>query len=89
MPPQPADKQSKLFIEHRYEQSILSLLAKKAEAWAVADENYFFPEWGHGTDFPIWAMRNRTGANAYKRDIRDLMHLIFSRVESSVRKYLR
>jgi hypothetical protein len=89
MPPELNDHQCDLFIDHRHDQSILSLLAKKANCYSILDETYFFPDWNEGSDFPIWAMRNRTGADIHRRNFGDLIHLTFSRAERFIRKYLK
>lgn len=48
--------------QNRHDQSIFSSLAKKYEMFSISDETYFYPEWyPAGRDYPIWAMRNRSG----------------------------
>ncbi len=53
------------FIDHRHDQSVLSLLVKKqmkkdVSPCVIKDETYFEPNWyKDGKDFPIWAVRNR------------------------------
>ncbi len=49
------------FIEHRHDQSILSLLFKKYGTVALPDETYFADWQKDGIKFPIWAIRNRNG----------------------------
>lgn len=49
------------FIEHRHDQSVISLIFKKYKRFTIPDETYFHPDWMRGLKFPIWAIRNRTG----------------------------
>jgi len=46
------------FIEHRHDQSVLSLLLKKHGSIIIDDETYFV-NWNDGIDSPILAMRMR------------------------------
>lgn len=47
---------------HRHDQSILSCLAKSSNLEPIPDEAYFAPNWGRGgVNYPLWAVRNRTG----------------------------
>jgi hypothetical protein len=57
---------------HRWEQSILSLLVKNSGMKFISDETFWAPNWSQGINYPIWAMRNRSGGNAYRRNIIDL-----------------
>lgn len=44
--------------EHRFDQSIFSLLSKKYNLYCIPDETYWYPNWNtDGKDFPIWATR--------------------------------
>jgi hypothetical protein len=48
-------------VEHRHDQSILSLMWKKAGLYTVQNETYFAPNWkSTGREYPIWAARNRS-----------------------------
>lgn len=48
------------FLEHRHDQSIFSLLAKKNNFFAIPDETYWNPDWNtSGKNYPIWATRLR------------------------------
>jgi hypothetical protein len=76
------------FISHRWEQSIISLLAKKYELAAIPDETYWFPNWILGVDFPIWAMRNRSGGDAFRRNPWDLIQIGAARVERNINDWL-
>ena len=57
------------FIEHRHDQSILSLLVKKGEfnylssEYSIKGERYFAPDWNRGKKFPILTMRTRHGTS--------------------------
>lgn len=46
--------------EHRYDQSIFSLLSKKYDFYCIPDETYWHPNWTtDGKNYPIWATRIR------------------------------
>ena len=46
----------------RYDQSVFSPLYKLYNMKYISDETYFAPSWEiEGKDYPIWAMRNRSG----------------------------
>lgn len=62
------ETQSLSFMEHRYEQSILSLLVKRSVFARVPDETYFAPDWNTGISYPIWAMRNKSGGDAARKN---------------------
>lgn len=52
--------ENKLFIDHRHDQSIYSLLVKKMGSIKIADETFFYPNWiTLGGRFPFWATRIR------------------------------
>ncbi len=58
---------------NRWEQSILSCLAKKYTWNAIPDETYFYPDWRkRGAGFPIWATRNRSGISVGAFSVRDI-----------------
>lgn len=53
------EKNDPSFIEHRHDQSILSLLCKKYGSVNLADETYWEPNWHDGgKKYPFWACRN-------------------------------
>ena len=79
--PQEGDPQLNGFIQHRWEQSILSLIVKSEGIDPLVDETYFYPNWKRGLDFPIWAMRNRSGGNAFRRNFFDVLKLGAARLE--------
>lgn len=46
--------------EHRFDQSIFSLLSKKYNFYCIPDETYWSPNWEiDGKNYPIWATRIR------------------------------
>ena len=73
--------QESKFREHRWEQSILSLIVKAKTFILLSDETYFAPNWSNGTTFPIWATRNRSGGNPVRRNIFDLLLIGGARIE--------
>jgi hypothetical protein len=75
------EPQSKEFMQHRWEQSIISLIVKSEGIVPLADETYFYPNWSNGLKFPIWAMRNRSGGDAYRRNFIDLFMLFLAKIE--------
>lgn len=55
------------FVEHRFDQSIFSALAKNNGISGFRDETYWESSWlTEGHDFPIWAIRNTTGIDPFK-----------------------
>lgn len=81
--PSSSEAQTTEFIQHRWEQSILSLIVKSEGIQTIIDETYFYPDWSRGAGFPIWAMRNRSGGNAIRRNLRDISKLAAARIERS------
>lgn len=75
------ESQSKEFEQHRWEQSIFSLIAKSEGIVSIVDETYFYPKWTGGLDFPIWAMRNRSGGDAFRRNLSDLVKIFVAKIE--------
>lgn len=55
------------FVENRHDQSCLSCIAKQMNLQSLKDESYFHPNWHKGINFPIWALRNRTGRSIFKK----------------------
>jgi hypothetical protein len=74
------------FVAHRHTQSVLSLMVKNSSYSRIPDETYFAPNWKSGLAFPIWAMRNRSGGDAYRREIQDKVKLGLAKFD---RKYLK
>lgn len=47
-------------VEHRFDQSIISLIWKKNKLFTIPDETFWHPNWIlDGTNFPIWATRSK------------------------------
>jgi hypothetical protein len=44
---------------HRFDQSLMSLLWQKYRFGQIPDETYFDPDWRKGECYPFWAARNR------------------------------
>lgn len=89
-------EESIFFVEHRWEQSILSLLVKSQGFNHIHDETYFGPSWENGYSFPVWATRNRSGGDAIRRNLVDLAFLFVAKIErglivrnSHYRKFLK
>jgi hypothetical protein len=48
------------FLDHRHDQSLFSLFAKKNDFFVIPDETYWHPNWNtEGKNYPIWATRIR------------------------------
>jgi hypothetical protein len=58
----PEDNEPQLpgFIKHRHDQSCLSVCAYLHNMATIPDETWF-PDWSEAGDYPILALRNRTG----------------------------
>ena len=87
--PSEDEKQSPEYIQHRWEQSILSLVMKSEGISAILDETYYYPDWQTGLDFPIWAMRNRSGGDAFRRNALDVVKLSLARSERKLLEFYR
>lgn len=77
--PEVFEEQLESYESHRWEQSVLSLLVKQHGFTLIQDETYFAPDWKSGLDFPIWAMRNRSGGDAFRRNLIDLTKIGFAK----------
>jgi hypothetical protein len=77
------------FKQHRCEQSILSLILKSEGVPPLLDETYFYPHWSDGEHFPIWAMRNRSGGDAFRRNFMDLIKILLAKIERGILKQSR
>ncbi|MEG0027732.1 MAG: hypothetical protein RR853_02055 [Aurantimicrobium sp.] len=70
------------FVEHRHDQAIFSGLAKSISFPTIIDETFWQPNWEtEGKDFPIWAMRSKTGINPDGPNVYDLIDRIYSAVQ--------
>ena len=59
-------KKDKDFKAYRWDQSIFSLLCKKYKLNCIFDETWWGEDWfTFGRDYPIWAMRHRSGAKPF------------------------
>jgi hypothetical protein len=47
------------FMEHRFDQSIFSILWKKNEFNITQDKSYWAPNWSGGNAYPIWSTRSK------------------------------
>ena len=75
LPAQDNEENYPNFVAHRHTQSVLSLMVKSSQYLRLPDETYFAPDWNNGLTFPIWAMRNRSGGDAYRRRLKDLLKI--------------
>jgi len=87
--PSDTDPQSSEFKEHRYEQSIFSLIVKSEGVLPLEDETWFSPDWAKGLSYPIWAMRNRSGGDVFRRNIFDIFKFFAARIERIIRSSFR
>lgn len=72
-------QQSNDLIEHRNDQSILSLLLKVNSFSVVPDETYWAPNWKiDGKNYPIWALRNKTGITKYQFKLTEIPDYLLS-----------
>ncbi len=76
------EEQSRNFIEHRFDQSVFSCLYKKHGFEIFPDESMWAPNWQKaGADYPIWAMRNRTGKNPFGMDLNSIIDEIYPKTK--------
>lgn len=55
------EAEAERFVEHRHDQSVLSLMVEESGYASLEDETYFSPDWKvKGAHFPIWASRNKS-----------------------------
>jgi hypothetical protein len=65
------------FTEHRWDQSVFSCLYKNYSFPKFKDETWWGPDWStNGANYPIWAMRNRTGIDPFKKRLRDFPEVV-------------
>ena len=77
------------FREHRYVQSILSLIVKSEGVPPLKDETWFHPDWTEGLNFPIWALRNRSGGDVIRKNYLDRFKIFAARVERKILSFYR
>lgn len=71
----------KLFKEYRWDQSIFSLLSKKYKFNTILDETWWGEGWQtFGGNYPIWAMRHRSGAKPFGGKYEDLLDKFLTRM---------
>jgi len=51
----------------------------------IPDETYWGPNWHTGLGAPIWAMRNRSGGDAYRRNVVDLFWILIAKADRLIR----
>jgi hypothetical protein len=67
----------------RYDQSVFSLLYKKANYQTIPDETYFYPAWkSRGQYFPVWATRIKDGVDPFRFDIRDFIYRVSRKIRN-------
>jgi hypothetical protein len=77
------------FIDHRHDQSIFSILYKEMGHYFILDETDWKPDWStSGAEYPIWAMRNRTGASKGVMKVPDFIDRVILRCQL-LRKVLK
>jgi hypothetical protein len=70
------------FIAHRHDQSIFSILYKEMGQYFILDETNWKPDWSaKGADYPIWAMRNRTGVSKGVMKVPDFIDRLLLRFQ--------
>lgn len=67
-------------IAPRNDQSIWSLLVKQSSLAVIGDETYFAPDWHSGRNFPLWAIRHRSGTPPFSSDLRSKVVRRFERM---------
>jgi len=87
--PSDRDYQTSEFKDHRHDQSIFSLIVKSEGIFPIDDETWFYPNWREGLHFPIWAMRNRTGGDMFRRNFLDLVKIFLAKVELKFTSFYR
>jgi hypothetical protein len=60
--PEDNDPQIPGFMKHRHDQSCLSICAYLHNVTPIPDETWF-PDWSYAQQYPILALRNRTGTS--------------------------
>jgi hypothetical protein len=67
----------------RYDQSVFSLLYKKAKYQTIPDETYFYPTWKlKGKYFPVWATRINDGVDPFRPNIRDFSYRVLRKIRN-------
>jgi hypothetical protein len=87
--PSDEELQTSDFKEHRWEQSIFSLIVKSEKVSPLKDESWFHPNWAEGLHYPIWAVRNRSGGDVIRRNSFDIVKIFAARVERKILSFYR
>jgi hypothetical protein len=70
---------------YRYDQSVFSLLYKKAKYPTIPDETYFYPFWEcDGELFPIWATRVKDGVDPFRFNLNDLIYRLSRKIRNFI-----
>lgn len=78
------------FVEHRFDQSILSALLKSAGINGIRDETYWPESWlNEGKNFPIWAIRNTTGVDPFQWHFWDVPDRLVRFIRPTLKKFAR
>jgi hypothetical protein len=80
-----------IFIEHRHDQSIFSLLIKRQRVSSfISEENLYFPPfWENGDAYPIWTTRNKNLIPLKKRYFKwRFLILVYRMFGKNLRKYI-
>lgn len=76
------EKEHERFIAHRFDQSIFSLLVKQQHRFTIPDETSF-DNLLNIPNYPILALRNRTGANILRNNYIDRLIVRLSEAEQT------
>jgi hypothetical protein len=80
------------FIEHRHDQSILSLLLKKRSCIWVSEKETYSQKWEDLRNFPIWSTRLVSGADFMTTDLinnlRRKTDAVFLKIDKVLKKLL-
>lgn len=74
------------FNQHRYDQSIISVLWRKYNLSTLADETYWGPDWSNnGNRFPIWATRNKLPISYNSNSILTMVFRVLVKIYSKIK----
>jgi hypothetical protein len=69
------------FCNYRWDQSIFSGLFKQTNFMSLPDETWWGPNWHEtGRNFPIWAMRHRSGSTPFDSSFQSLPDKLLTRL---------
>lgn len=73
------------FISHRHDQAVFSAIAKTHGLFRIPDETFWHPQWEQaGKNFPIWAMRNKSGINVHNPDRHDFLDRVHNKMANNI-----